>query len=281
MTGREGKRRRSPLLVAGITVCGLFVASAVSAPWISPYPPRAITGGAFEKPSAAHLLGTNDAGADILSRVAWGSRDTLIVAVVASVIVLAMGIAIGLTAGLRGGILDLLLMRLVDIFLALPIWPLLIFVAAVVGPSRTVSILMIGFFVWPQTARIVRSQTLTLRNRGFVGGARGFGGSPFYVLRRHIVPSLGPLIASNLVYVAGLAVIIQAALSFIGLSDPSAVSWGGELNRALTNPQIYIGSTWLWWLLPPGLAITVAILGFTFIGVGLEPEFNPRWAHAS
>ena len=280
MSGPGRGRRRSPLLVAGIVVCGLFVAVAVLAPWLSPYPPRAITGGAFEKPSAAHLLGTNDAGADILSRVAWGSRDTLIVAVTATVIVLAIGIAVGLTAGLRGGILDMVLMRTVDVVLALPIWPLLIFVAAVVGPSRTVSILMIGLFVWPETARIVWSQTLTLRSRGFVAGARGFGGGPLYVLRRHIIPSLGPLIASNLVYVAGLAVIIQAALSFIGLSDPSAVSWGGELNRALTNPQIYVGSTWLWWLLPPGLALTVAILGFTFIGVGLEPEFNPRWRRA-
>lgn len=272
--------RRSPLLLAGSVIVALLVLVAVLAPWLAPHDPRAITGDSFERPSSEHLLGTNDAGADIFSRVIWGTRNSMVVAVAASALVLAIGIALGLTAGLRGGFLDTALMRLVDIFLALPVLPLLIFIAALAGPSRTLSILMIGLFGWPQTARIVRSQTLSLRTRGFVDCARGFGAGTLHVMRRHLAPALGPVIAANLTFVAGLAVSIEAGLSFIGLGDPGAVSWGAELNRALDNAQIYIGSLWLNWLLPPGLALTVAVLGFTFIGVGLEPRFNPRWSRS-
>ncbi len=272
--------RRSPLLSVGAAMLGLVVAVGALAPWIAPFQPRAITGDAFESPSGAHLLGTNDAGADIFSRLVWGSRTTLVVAVTATVLVLAIGIALGLTAGLRGGWVDTALMRLVDVFLGLPFLPLLIFIAALAGPSLPTSIGMIGLFLWPQTARIVRSQTLSLRSRGFVGTARGFGAGPLYVIRRHLVPALGPVITANMVFVAGLAVAIEAGLSFLGLGDPAAVSWGAELQRAVTNQQIQIGSLWVWWLLPFGLALTFAIFGFSLIGVALEPRFNPRTGRA-
>jgi peptide/nickel transport system permease protein len=268
--------RSSPLLAVGTAIVVILVVVAVAAPWIAPYDPKAISGDAFEEPSSAHLLGTNDAGSDIFSGLVWGTRTTLVVAVGATSLILAIGVALGLTAGLRGGFVDTALMRLVDVFLALPVLPLLIFIAALAGPSRTLSILLIGLFTWPQTARIIRSQTLSLRTRGFVDTAKGFGAGPLYVMRRHLLPALGPVIASNLVFVAGLAVTIEAGLAFIGLGDPTAVGWGTMLNRALQNPQIYLGSLWLWWLLPAGLALTLAVLGFTFIGVGLEPRFNRR-----
>lgn len=272
--------RQSPLLLAGTILVSLFVAVGLLAPWLAPYDPRAITGPALQPPSSAHLLGTNDNSADILSRLVWGSRTTLVVVVCATALVLAIGIAMGLSAGLRGGFADTAIMRVVDVFLALPVLPLLIFIAALAGPSLTLSILMIGLFTWPQTARIVRSQTLSLRSRGFVDSARGFGGGPFYVMRRHLVPALGPVIAANLVFVGGLAVLTEAGLAFLGLGDPIAVSWGAELERAVSNPQISIGSLWLWWLLPVGLALTLAIVGFTLIGVALEPRFNARTSRA-
>ena len=278
MTPAAGHARRSPLLMAGLAIVSLFLVVAVLAPWIAPYDPKAISGDAFESPSASHLLGTNDAGADIFSRLVWGSRTTVIVTGTATALVLAIGLTLGLTAGLRGGWVDTVLMRLVDVVLALPILPLLIFIAALASPSLTLSILMIGLFSWPQTARLVRSQTLSLRSRGYVDCARGFGAGPLHVMRRHLVPALGPVIASNMVFVAGLAVGIEAGLSFIGLGDPAAVSWGAEINRAVQSPLINIGSTWLWWLLPAGLALTLALVGFTMIGVALEPRFNPRWS---
>jgi len=268
--------RSSRLLLVGTVIVVILVVVAVAAPWIAPHDPKAITGDAFEHPSSEHLLGTNDVGSDIFSGLVWGTRSTLVVAVGATSLILAIGVAVGLIAGLRGGFVDTALMRLVDVFLALPVLPLLIFIAALAGPSLTLSILLIGVFTWPQTARIIRSQTLSLRTRGFIDTAKGFGAGPVYVMRRHLLPALGPVIASNLVYVAGVAVLIEAGMAFIGLGDPTALGWGTMLNRALENPQIYLGSLWLWWLLPAGLALTLAVLGFTFIGVGLEPQFNRR-----
>ena len=268
--------RRSPLLATGVTMLAIVVAAGALAPWIAPYGPREIAGDTLEHPSAAHLLGTNDTGHDNLSRLIWGSRTTLVVAVAASALVLALGLAFGLTAGLRGGLVDTVVMRLVDVMLGLPVLPLLIFVGALAGPSLSTSILMIGVFLWPQTARIVRSQALSLRSRGFVGIARGLGGGPVYVIRRHLVPALGPVITANLVFVAGLAVAIEAGLSFLGLADPAAVSWGAELERAVSHQQIQLGSLWLWWLMPFGLALSFAIFGLSLIGVALEPRFNPR-----
>ncbi len=269
--------RQSGLLLAGVVMVSALTAVGVLAPWLA-HEPKAITGDVFERPSWGHLLGTNDAGADIFSRLVWGTRTTLVVAVGATALILAIGVAVGLVAGLRGGRSDMVAMRIVDVFLALPIMPLLVFISALARPSLTLSIVLIGLFSWPQTARIVRSQTLSLRRRGFVDSARGFGGGPLYLMRRHLVPTLGPVIGANLVFVAGMAVTTEAALSFLGLGDPSAVSWGAEINRALGNAQIAIGSLWLWWLVPFGVALTVAVSGLTLIGVALEPRFNPRWS---
>lgn len=269
--------RGAPLTTTGVVIVTVLVTVAVLAPQVAPYDPQAISGDALEPPSARHLLGTNDAGADIFSQLVWGARATLAVAVGATALVLLIGVALGLVAGLRRGIAETVVMRLVDIVLALPVIPLLILIAALAGPSRTVAILTIGLLAWPQVARVVRSQALSLRSRGFVDAARGFGGGPLYVMRRHLIPALAPVIAANLVYMAGIAVTIEAGLGFIGLADPGTVSWGAMLERALRHQSLYVTSIWMWWLLPPGLAITLAILGFTFIGVGLEPRFNPRW----
>jgi len=264
------------MLGVGTVIIGAFCFVALFAPWLAPHPAIDPFGENYQRPSATHLLGTNDNGSDIFSRLIWGSQTTLIVVVFATTMVLAIGLTVGLTAGLRGGFVDTAAMRIVDVFLGLPILPLLIFVAALAGPSLTVSILMIGLFTWPQTARIVRSQTLTLRQRGFISSARGFGAGPWYVIRRHLIPSLGPVIAANLVFVAGLSVAIEAGLAFLGLGDPTAVSWGAEISRAVGNPQILIDLLWLRWLVPTGLALTFAVVGFTLVGVSLEPSFNPR-----
>lgn len=273
--------RRSPLLVCGVVIVAFLTVVAVLAPVIAPYDPKAIVGGALEAPSSRHLLGTNDAGSDIFSELVWGARQTLIVASLATALVLAIGVLLGLVAGLRGGVAETVVMRSADVVLAIPAIPLLIFIASLAGPSRSVAIVSIGALGWPQVARVVRSQTLSLRSRGFIHAARGYGAGPLYTMRRHLIPALGPIIAANLAFMAGLAVTIEAGLSFIGLGDPTTASWGSILERALRSQVIYITPMWLWWLLPAGLAITVAVLGFTFIGVGLEPRFNPRWTRFS
>ena len=137
---------------------------------------------------------------------------------------------------------------------------------------------VIGLLGAAPNARLLRSQTLTLRQRGFVTAARGFGGGPIYVLRRHLVPGLGPLIVVGFVNWAGISIALEAGLSFLGLGNQNDVSWGRTLNRALLQQSVYFSDMWPWWVLPSGLAITVAVVGFTFVCVGLEPTFNPRSA---
>ena len=276
MTALARAFRRSPMLVAGLGMVAAFGLLGLLAPWLAPYEPSAIRGASYESPSWSHLLGTNDAGSDNFSRLIWGSRTSLVVAVGATGIILLVGMAVGLSAGLRGGMVDTVLMRVVDVFLALPVIPVVIFIAALVGPSLPLTVVMIGGFAWPQTARIVRSQALSLRSRGYVAQARGFGAGPMHVMRRHLAPALAPIIGANLVYAAGAAVTTEAALGFLGLGDPAAVSWGTEINRALRSDLIALDSLWLWWLMPFGVAITLAILGFTIVGVALEPWANPR-----
>ena len=171
-------------------------------------------------------------------------------------------------------------MRMIDVFLAVPRLPLLILVAALAGASLTSVVLVVGLLTWPVIARQVRAQTRSLRERGYLTAARGFGGGLGYLLRRHLVPALGPILVSGFVAVAANAVLLEASLAFLGLADPTGVSWGIILNQALAEPGLYYSLLWTWWVLPAGFAITLAVLGFAFLGVGLEPLLNPRWRRA-
>jgi peptide/nickel transport system permease protein len=175
-----------------------------------------------------------------------------------------------------GGRADTLSQRLVVFLLALPAAPLLILIGSLAGDRRLAVILMIGFVGAAPNARVLRGPALSLRSRGFISSARGFGGGPVYVLRRHVVPGLGPLILVRFVNWAGMSIALEAGLAFIGLGNPSDVSWGMMINRGLRESNIYASSMWVWWVLPAGLAITLAVVAFTFVGVGLEPRFNPR-----
>lgn len=269
--------RPSGLLVAGLVIVGGLGLIALLADVLAPYDPQDPRAGLpLERPSASHLLGTNDSGQDIFSQLIAGTRPSMLIAVEAAAVVVLIGALVGMVAGLVGGWLDTVLMRVADVFLALPGLPLILLVAALLGPGPYTVVVVLGLFGWPRLARILRSQALSLRSRGFLVAAGGFGASPAYVLRRHLVPALGPLLVTGFVGVAGIAILIQAGLAFLGLSDPTQVSWGSVLNRALAYPGLYFSPLWTWWVLPAGIAITVAVLGFTFLGVGLEPRFNPR-----
>ena len=271
---------RSPLaLVGGGLVAGL-VAVALLAPVLAPYDPRALAGDALQGPSGRHLLGTNNIGQDVLSQLIWGSRSSLIVGTATAFLAVVIGGAVGLVVGLAGGWADHLTMRVVDVVIAVPRLPLLVLVAALAGADRLSVIGVMAFLTWPVIARLVRSQALTLRQRLFVHAARGFGAGLAYLVRRHLAPAVGPLLVAGFVAVAANAVLMEASLAFLGLADPTAISWGLIINRALAHPGLYFSTAWTWWLLPPGLAITLAVLGFSFLGVGLEPVLNPRWRRA-
>lgn len=269
--------RREPLLWIGTAIVASVALVALLAPALAPYDPRAIAGPSLARPSAAHLLGTNDSGQDILSQLIWGARSSTIVAGLAAVLAVGLGVLVGAAAGLARGTFDVVAMRITDLFLAVPALPLLILIVALAGPSRATVVCVIALAGWPAVARLVRSQTLTLGRRGYVEAARGFGAPALYVIGRHVVPAVGPLVAATLVHWAATAVMLQAGLAFLGLSDPTEVSWGAVLNRALEHQGVYFTSQWTWWVLPPGLAIALAATGLAFIGFGLEPRANPRW----
>lgn len=272
---------RQPLMVVGLTLLGTLVLVAVFAPLIATYDPTKVTGLVVEGPSARHWLGTDNPGRDLFSQLVYGSRVSLTVALVAGSAAMAGAILVGVLPALVGGAADRASNRMVVFLLALPGFPLLILVGSLAGNSRLAIVLTISFLGIAPNARLLRSQALSLRERGFISAARGFGGGPLYVVRRHMVPGLGPLIMVGFVNMASLAIALEASLAFLGIGDPSGISWGMMLNRALSDTSVYFSTRWVTSVLPTGLAITLAVLGFAFVGVALEPAFNPRWLRSS
>lgn len=261
----------------GSIVLALFVLVALFAPLLAPYDPHQFVGQPLERPGPDHRLGANDAGQDILSELIYGTRISLAVGLGAAVGTVALGMLVGSVAGYAGGWLDGLLMRIVDVMMTLPRLPLLILLAAYLGSGLIQTMVIISLLFWPATARVIRAQVQSLRQRGYVKMARNFGGSPGYVLARHILPQIGPLITFGLVTAAGRAVAMEAGLAFLGLGDPTAKSWGLMMRFALNLPGLLLTDRWLWWLLPPGLCITLLILALTFVGMGLERHLQPRF----
>lgn len=272
---------RSPLLLVGMVLVGIVVVAAVFAPLLASHDPKAISGRALEQPSARHWLGTDSPGRDLFAQLLYGARPSLAVGVIGGGLAMLGAILIGVLPALLGPSSDAVANRLVVFLLALPGAPLLVLIGSLAGQRELVLTLVIALLGAAPNARILRSQALALRRSGFIGAARGFGGGPLYVLRRHLVPALGPLVLVGFVTWASVAIGLQAGLAFLGLGDPSGVSWGLMLNRALGQQGIYLSPMWTWWVLPPGLALTATLLGFTFVGVGLEPSFNPRWLRSS
>lgn len=260
----------------GLGLLALFVAVSLLAPVLAPYDPHAFSGQPLERPGPAHPLGTNDAGQDILSELIYGARVSLVVALGAAAGAVTLGMLVGGAAGLSGGWLDGLLMRLVDVMLTLPRLPLLILLSSFLGAGLPQTILIIALLFWPATARVIRPQVQRVRRRGYVRMAQGFGGSPGYVFLRHVLPQIGPLVVSGLVAAAGRAVAMEAGLAFLGLGDPTAKSWGLMMRFALNLPGLLLTDRWLWWLLPPGLCVTLLILALTFTGMGLEKALHPQ-----
>lgn len=221
-----------------------------------------------------HPLGTDSIGRDVYSMLLYGSRASLLVGFSATLISIAVGVSIGLTSGYYGKLSDEILMRFTDYFLVLPWFPLVIVIMTVLGPKFEFVILTIGVTSWPSTARIVRAQVLSVKERAFIERARAIGAGDFFIIRKHVFPNVLPLVFANTVLLISTAIFTEAFLDFFGLGDPTVISWGIMLESAYENDAF--GSGAWWWTLPPSLAIIICVLSFSLVGYALDDIFNPR-----
>lgn len=229
-------------------------------------------------PSSEHWLGTDSYNQDILARVIYGSRVSLLVGLVATVVSMGLGASVGLLSGYWGGVRDEALMRVTDVFLVIPWLALMIVFATVLpgGASVTKVVIVIGITGWSSTARVVRAQVFSLRERSFVERARAIGASDYHIVRRHVFPNVFPLMFANAIITIALSILSESTLSFIGLGPPSTsvVTWGNLLEDA--NSAFAIQQELYWWVVVPGLLIVFIVLAFTFVGYALDEVFNPK-----
>ncbi|MGH3569202.1 MAG: dipeptide/oligopeptide/nickel ABC transporter permease/ATP-binding protein [Pseudonocardia sp.] len=270
---RSGRRRLGPFR-AGVVLIAAIAVIALAAPLLAPYDPDARSGAPFGRPSAAHLLGTNDVGQDLLAELIYGARISLLVGVVAALAATVIGSSVGLLAGYTRGWVDSALMRFADVILALPVVPLTIVIGVFAGPGLLTQIVVISSVIWARVARELRAQVLSLRERDDIQALRAMGAGPGYVLPRHVLPAVAPLVAPQFILATKIAITLEASLAFLGLGDVTAKSWGTMLSLAHAR-SAFLTDAWVWWVLPPGLAIAAIVLAFALIGYGLEERARP------
>jgi peptide/nickel transport system permease protein len=270
---REGWRRfsRNRLAVVGVVFIIITVAMAILAPVFAPAGPFAITGERLRPPGAEHWLGTDHLGRDVLAGVLYGARTSFLVGIVAVSMALAIGIIVGAVAGYYGGRIDDLLMRITEVFQVMPRFFLALFVVAIFGANIWGIVLVIGILNWAEIARLLRAEFLTLKERPFAVAARAYGASDLSLIAIEILPNaLTPVIVAGSLQVAS-SVLLEASLSFLGVGDPDAMSWGTMLHSA----QQHLRYAW-WTAAFPGIAICVLTLGVALTADGMNDALNPR-----
>lgn len=265
--------RRQPGALAGLILALIVVFSALCAPWIAPYPPKLTAGPALQPPSAAHLFGTDDLGRDLFSNVVHGARVALAVGLTTALTSAVIGTLVGLVSGYAGGRWDDLLMRLTETFQLLPRFFLALLLVSLLGSDIVWIALLLGLTFWPTTARLLRSQALSVRSREHVTAARAVGVHERTIMLRHVLPLVfAPVVVSAARMVAG-AILTEASLSFLGLGDPTLVSWG----QLLSNAQRFIRTAW-WLFVFPGAALALTVLATTLVADGLVAALRPHSA---
>jgi peptide/nickel transport system permease protein len=285
--GRRFLNRRDGLI--GLIILLLFAALALAPElFVGPLETAvSATGTALEPPSATHIFGTDELGKDILNLTIHGARVSMVIGLLATVITVLLGAGLGIISGFLSGWVDTGIMRITDFFLVLPTFVLAVILAPIIlevvgdeaeiyGIKATliVIVIVIGVTSWASTARIIRSQTLSVKGRMFVDRARVIGSGPGHVMLTHILPNVMNLIVANTVLVFALAVFTETTLSFIGLGDPFQPSWGQILNAAEEAGAPGLGA-W-WYIVPPATSVVLVILAFTLVGNALDDILNPR-----
>ena len=228
----------------------------------------------LQPPSGSNLVGTDNFGRSVLTLVIYGSKTSLIVGFAATVVAMLIGSSVGIISGYYGRTVDTILNALTNWFLVIPWIALAIVLAAILGKSLLNIILVIGITSWAGTARLVRAQTLTVKERPYVERARALGASDRHLVRRHILPNVFPVIFANTILTVALAILSETTLALLGLGDPNTVSWGGIINDAFEAGALTAG--YWWWIIPPGVAICLVVLAFTMCGYALDEVINPR-----
>jgi peptide/nickel transport system permease protein len=286
--------RKNRLGMTGLIILIGFLIVAIFAPWLStvrdpdnfrnfeqsddpdwvnanPMPPSFSPS---EWTGFIHPFGTDYKGQDVYSSTLYGARASLLVGILATLISVALGAMIGLGAGYFGRITDEVLMRITDFFLVLPWFPLMIVMMTVLGQKFIWVIVVIGITSWPSTARIVRSQVLSIKERQFVERARAVGAGDMHIISKHILPNVLPLVFANTVLLIAVAIFSEAFLDFFGLGDPTVISWGTILESAYGNAAFEYGA-W-WWIMAPGFSIVLMVLAFSLTGYALDDVLNPK-----
>lgn len=263
-----GQGSQRYLAVAGGAMVTLLVFVAVAAPWLAPFDPLKAIADSFGNPfppGARYPLGTDELGRDVLSRLLYGARISVFVAVVATSLTLIIGVTVGVCSGYFGGWVDTLLMRLTDVFLSFPALLLAIALAALFEPGLTSILVVIAVVSWTGVARTIRGEVLSLRERDFVAAAKALGATPFRLMLRHILPNVLPTIVVMGALSTSGTVLLDAGLSYLGLGVPVPTpSWG----RMISDSQTYYRLA-PWLMISPGVAIVYAVVGFNFLGYGL------------
>jgi peptide/nickel transport system permease protein len=271
---------RTGLIGVGILI--FFVAVALLAPVIFPHylldPNANLQNPAYASPSFGSYywwLGTDNLGRSVMAELAWGTRPSLIVGLVASLIAMILGTLVGIASGHFRGLFGASMERLTDWFLVLPFVPLVIVLQAVLGQTSIwITVLVLGITSWPGTARLVRAQTLSVEGRPYIERAKVLGNSDWKQMNRHVLPNVMPLVIANTTLTVAIVILSMTTLAFLGLLDPSTISWGGMLDDADATGAALQGA-W-WFLLPPGICVIGVVLAFTLIGRTLEIVLNPR-----
>lgn len=270
-----------PFAIAGLIIYTLFIATALCSPLLAPYDPTEILYTAeFDLASdllpgeQGHILGTTSLGRDIFSQIVWGARSALLVGLTAAFMVAFIGSIVGLLAGYFGGWVDALLMRLADVAFGIPFLPFVIVISAFSEPSIWNTVIAMALVLWRDTGRVIRSQVLSLRSRGYVEAARVVGSSDLKIILRHITPNILPLSFLYGSIAIGWAILTEASISFLGFGDPDAISWGFMLQDAFASQALARQA--YHWFIPPGLAIILVVSAGFFISRGYENLLFPK-----
>lgn len=274
---------RDGFALTGLVILGIFLAVAILAPWIATHPPHEAAlspEGRLVRlmpPSSDHWLGTTTFGTDVFSQFVLGFRVAFLVGVIGALAVGVISTVVGVVAGYFGGLVDDVLMRITDVALSIPTLPFAIVAVGLLGPSINNIVLVITLLFWRNGARIIRSAVLTERERIYVKWARAAGASHLHVILRHILPNVFRVVFLWITMSVAFAILTEASLSFIGLGDPSTVSWGQMLNTAFASGNLR--SAW-WWVVPPSVALVMLISALYLVGRAFEEQANPRLRRA-